>query len=643
MQHFLQALNDSLRYWKSILLATLCSFGIAALWSGNIAAFYPSLQVVLDNQSIPQWMDRQIAAEQEAAEQTETRIRELQAADRDNSEADRALAVELRERSRHANELSWYLKFRPLAVQYLPNDPFETVVWIVGLLLVTTLIKNLLMVANELLISRIAIDITREVRERLFAKALHIDRSTFAGIGTSGFNAYIVQTAEGLSQGLVGTLGGAIREPLKIFACVLGAALINWRLLLASLVFAPLAGGLLYWISGRMKKLANRTLEKSLSFHEVLIESLNNSQTVQAFAMQAVEERRFAAATDVTRRYALKFSLYNALSKPVIEALGVGMLCTAILCGAYLVLKQQTSIFGITLASQPLSVEGLLTFFGMLLGMTDPLRKFAAVFSSIHLGMISADAIYKLLNHPTHIADPLQPVSLAHPHREIVFHDVTFGYQPDRTVISNVDLTIPFGTTIAFVGPNGAGKSTLTNLLCRFFDPLGGSILIDGVNIRDLKLQDLRSRVAIVTQQTELFNESVRYNIRYGKPEASEEEVERAARAAHAWEFIHEVLPDGLDTQIGQNGNRLSGGQRQRIALARALIREPEILILDECTSQIDLRSEELIRDSLKSHLGLRTILIITHRESLLALADRVYEVDGGSITPQREWLGKAA
>lgn len=626
-------------------MATLCSFGIAALWSGNIAAFYPILQVVLDNQTIQQWIDRQIATEQQAADSTEGRIKELQAtlAQTSTPELERELSRALRERSRHASELAWYSKFRPWAERFLPADPFETVVWIVGLLLITTLLKNLLMVINELLVSRIAIDITRELRGRLFSKAMHIDRSTFAGIGTSGFNAYIVQTAEGLSQGLVGTLGGAIREPLKIAACLIGAALINWRLLLASLVFAPLAGGLLYWISRRMQHLANRTLEKSLSFHQVLIESLNNSQTVQAFAMQRVEEQRFAEATEVTRRFALKFSLYTALSKPVIEAIGVGMLCTAIVCGAYLVLKQQVSILGIPLASQPLSVEGLLTFFGMLIGMTDPLRKIAAVFSSIQLGSISAAAIYNLLEHPTHITSPPDPKPLPSPHREIVFHEVSFGYQPDRPVVEDVNLHISFGSTIAFVGANGAGKSTITNLLCRFYDPVSGSILIDGINLRDLSLEELRGRVALVTQQTELFNESVLYNIRYGAPEASAEDVERAAREAHAWDFIQEVLPQGLDTRVGQNGNQLSGGQRQRIALARALLRDPEILILDECTSQIDLRSEELIRDSLQAHRGRRTMIIITHRESLLALADVVYEVEGGTIRPRWELARQAA
>ncbi|MFM7562776.1 MAG: ABC transporter ATP-binding protein [Planctomycetota bacterium] len=637
MSNFLRALRDSLRYWKSLVVATLCSLGIAALWSGNIAAFYPILQVVLDNQSIQQWMDRQIGEKQAELQETEQRIQALeQAASNQASSAEQPeLAREKRQRARIDGELSWYLKYRPTAERFLPNDPFDTVVWIVGLLLVTTLIKNLLMVLNEYLVSRIAIDITREIRGRLFAKALYIDRSTFSGIGTSGFNAYIIQTAEGLSQGLVGTLGGAIREPLKIVACLIGAALINWRLLLASLIFAPLAGGLLYLISGKMKRLANHTLEKSLSFHDVLLESLNNSQTVQAYAMEPAEEKRFADATEVTRRYALKFSFYTALSKPIIEALGVGMLCTAIVCGAYLVLKQQTSIWFIPLASQPLSVEGLLTFFGMLIGMTDPLRKFAAVFSSIHLGSISADAIYKLLEHPTHITNPPEPKILARPHHRILFHDVSFGYQPERTVIEQVDLEIPFGQTVAFVGANGAGKSTITSLLCRFYDPVNGSILLDDVNLRDLSLEDLRSRVAIVAQQTELFNETVRYNIRYGSPNASDADVERSAREAHAWEFIHSVLPEGLDTRVGQNGNRLSGGQRQRIALARALLRNPEILILDECTSQIDLRSEELIRDSLMAHRGQRTMIIITHRESLLALADVVYEVGNGQIHPR--------
>lgn len=634
MKNFHRALLDAFRYWKSLTVATLCSIGIAVLWSSNIAAFYPILQVVLDNQSVGQWMDQQAGVHREQADRLAERIPALeQQLEAGNlPEVEQELARHRRDLQKQLESLDWYLEYGPLARRWLPEDPFQTVAWIVGILLVTTLLKNGLMIANELLVARIAIDITRELRARLFDKALHIDRATYSSIGTSGFSAYIVQTAEGLSVGLTNTLGGAVREPLKILACLIGAAVINFRLLLLSAVVAPLVGWFLYWISRRLKGLASRTLGQSLSFYDVMIESLNNWQTVQAYSMEPEERKRFDSATWAMRTFSLKFALYTALAKPVIEAVGLGMLCTSIVCGAWLVLKEQTAIFGIPLASEPMSVQGLLTFFGMLIGMTDPLRKVSMVFSSIHTGAISADAIYGLLDHPTHIVDPPQPQSVARPHREIRLHEVTFGYTPDRLVLENCSLHIPFGSTIAVVGANGCGKSTLTNLLCRFYDPVGGSILLDDVQLRDMRVADLRSRMAIVTQQTELFNETIRYNIRYGSPDASDEAVERAAREAHADEFIRQSLPEGYDTRVGQNGHRLSGGQRQRIALARALLRDPEILILDECTSQIDMRSEELIRESLAAHRGKRTMIIITHRESLLALADTIYEVAGGSI-----------
>jgi ATP-binding cassette subfamily B protein/subfamily B ATP-binding cassette protein MsbA len=194
------------------------------------------------------------------------------------------------------------------------------------------------------------------------------------------------------------------------------------------------------------------------------------------------------------------------------------------------------------------------------------------------------------------------------------------------------------GTTIALVGHNGSGKSTLVNLLCRFYDPQQGALTLDGVDLRAMRIKDLRRRIAIVTQNTELFNESVAFNVRYGSMQASDEQVIAAAKEAHAHEFITEVLDAGYDTVVGQNGQRLSGGQRQRIALARAILRDPEILILDECTSQIDMQSEQLIRESLSAHRGKRTMIIITHREALLDLADRIYEVREGKL-----WLQERA
>jgi ATP-binding cassette subfamily B protein/subfamily B ATP-binding cassette protein MsbA len=220
------------------------------------------------------------------------------------------------------------------------------------------------------------------------------------------------------------------------------------------------------------------------------------------------------------------------------------------------------------------------------------------------------------LDQSSEIRDPENPAKVESPHRSLRFDDIGFRYEGGKSVIENVSLDIPFGSTIAVVGSNGSGKSTL----------------IDGVDIRDMRVDDIRGRIAMVNQQTELFKDSVAYNIRYGKPDATDEEVEEVARRAHAHDFITTALPQGYETNVGRNGGQLSGGQRQRIALARALLCKPEILILDEATSQIDMQSEQAIRESLAEMRGECTTIIITHREKLLELADRVFEVVDGRL-----------
>jgi ATP-binding cassette subfamily B protein/subfamily B ATP-binding cassette protein MsbA len=288
-------------------------------------------------------------------------------------------------------------------------------------------------------------------------------------------------------------------------------------------------------------------------------------------------------------------------------------------------------------------VSALLVFFGMLIGVSDPLRKLSAVYSSIYSGTVAADAVFPLLDRQETICDPEQPVDPPTPHRILSLNEVNFCYYPKQPILTDVSLNIPFGSTIAIIGHNGSGKSTLINLLCRFYDPQRGSLALDGIDFRHLKVSELRKKIALVTQNTELFNESVAYNIRYGNPDATDEEIEYVSREAHAHEFICNSLDSGYETLVGQNGQKLSGGQRQRIALARALLCRPEILILDEATSQIDMQSEELIRESLSRHRGERTMIIITHREKLLELADRIYEANEGKLVETTHLHRKAA
>ncbi len=248
-------------------------------------------------------------------------------------------------------------------------------------------------------------------------------------------------------------------------------------------------------------------------------------------------------------------------------------------------------------------------------------------------GVPAADRIFALIDQPRSIEDPPQPLKVAAPHSRLTFSGVSFSYGEGANVLHDIDLAIPHGQSLAIVGPNGSGKSTLVNLLLRFYDPCSGSLKLDGVDLREMRLNDVRGRVGLVSQQTQLFDDTVMNNIRYGSLDASDEQVIAAARRAHADRFIREDLDDGYETSVGSRGGRLSGGQRQRIALARAILRDPEILILDEATSQVDIESEQLVHQVLQDFIRGRTAIMITHRLSTLSLADRILVMESGRIS----------
>ena len=363
-----------------------------------------------------------------------------------------------------------------------------------------------------------------------------------------------------------------------------------------------------------------------------LSESLESVPTVQAFTMEAHEAQRFTARAREFYRKAMRIAFYGSLTKPCMELFGIGVMCAALLGGGYLVLQQQTHLLGVKICDRPLSPEMMIAFFAMLVGMADPGRKMAAIYNLVQPGVPAAERIFQTLNCPSTIHDPVSPLSVARPHQVLRFENITFRYGDGEDVLHGVDLKIPHGESLAIVGPNGCGKTTLASLIPRFYDPTGGAVYLDDVQLSDMALADLRGRIALVSQQALLFDDTILANIRYGSPSASDEDVQRAAQQANAHDFITQSCESGYETRVGSRGENLSGGQRQKIALARAILRDADILILDEATSQVDIESEHQVHEVLKNFIVGRTAIMITHRLSTLRLADRILVMDAGRI-----------
>jgi ATP-binding cassette, subfamily B, bacterial MsbA len=370
-----------------------------------------------------------------------------------------------------------------------------------------------------------------------------------------------------------------------------------------------------------MRRTSARSQERLADLSNLIAEAVRGHRVVKAFGMENFELARFKQANLRHLKVKLKAQLLAHGSGPVIETLAAAGAAAFLIHAASIVRRGE------------LKPADLVVFLTNLLMLYDPIRKLNKVNLILQESLAAGQRVKQVIETPNLIEN--RPGAVDHPpiRDSIAFEDVAFAYD-DKKILLDIDLTIPRGQLVALVGPSGAGKSTLVNLLPRFFDPSSGRITIDGNDLRDISLQSLRAQIGIVTQETVLFNDTVRNNIAYGRTDLPLEQVRAAARAAFADEFINE-LPEGYETVIGESGFKLSGGQRQRLAIARALMKNPPILILDEATSHLDVEAEALVQKALHNLMSGRTALVIAHRLSTIQRADRILVLEAGRIVEE--------
>jgi len=489
------------------------------------------------------------------------------------------------------------------------------------LLLAALLVKNVFAYFSEYALNSIGLAMVRDLRQDAYRSLL--DQSTrFSSDSSSGdLMSRLLSDAEQIQSAFGSRLADFVQGILTMILVLLYVFSLNFRLAFAVLVVAPL---LLVPIVGNFRKLRRTGLsarERIGEMGAILGETLRGHRLIKTYAMEDFEAERFRQAN---RRYfgASRQSIrLQALNSPLMEILaGIGLALVFIYAAGQIRSGQMT-------------VGGLLSFLTAIMMMYKPLKDVTKTNIVLQVALASATRIFEVVDTENEIAEKSDAIALAPFDSALQYENVSFGYGAEP-VLSDIDLTIRRGETVALVGPSGAGKTTLVNLLPRLYDPTRGRITFDGVDLRDVTLKTLRHQIGLVTQETILFDTTVRANIAYGEKAPSEEKVRAAARAACADEFI-ERLPQGYDASVGEGADRLSGGQRQRLAIARAIYKDAPVLILDEATSQLDSESEALIARALANLMKGRTTLVIAHRLSTVRRADRILVIDRGRIVEQ--------
>jgi len=494
----------------------------------------------------------------------------------------------------------------------------------IALLLVGfTVIKGVADYFSTYLMAYIGQSSILRLRQELYSHLLSQSAAFFERHRTNYLVSRLISSAAAIEAAVTLTLRDMLREGFTLIAFMTASFYVSWRLTLGSLLIAPPVAVLTMRFGTSLRKLARESFEGSKYLTDTAQEALANQNIVKAYRAEERERNRFTAVAQRVLRANLRSASISGMSPPIIELIGVLFIAALLFFG-----EREIRLGRMDLAQ-------FVLFIFLLFSSYDPMRKLSRLQNSMSQALAAARHVWEVMDEHADIPEKPDAIELPPLRSEIEFRDVHFGYANEtRSVLRGVSLTVPAGKMVALVGESGGGKSTLTKLLPRFHDPSAGAVFWDSIDLRDARLVSLRRQLALVTQDTVLFNDTVRYNISYGRPDASDEQIQAAAQTAFAHDFILE-LPHGYDTVIGERGTFLSGGQRQRLAIARAVLIDAPVLVLDEATSALDAESEQLVQRAIGNLIRDRTTIVIAHRLSTVRRADIIVVMERGQISEQ--------
>ena len=506
-------------------------------------------------------------------------------------------------------------------VLILRETPLESLKILCLSILTVFFIKNIFLYIKNILLRIVELKLVKEIRDRLYIHIQTLSLGYFNRQHSGTITSIVMNDVEQLQTALAVVFQRLFVEPINILTFVALLFIISWKLALIAIIIIPLAGIAIFSIGRSIRRKSRRTQAKIAEIMQILTETVTSIRIVKAFVNEKEEVKNFTRESKHYFKLLLKRARLDLIAGPTTETFGVIIGVVLLWYGGMEVLAQKG-----------VSAEDFIRFILILFSILGPIKQLSNVNLKIQIGAASAERIFGLLDTPPEIVEDPDPVELDVFNNAIEFDQIHFEYSDaDERVLDEVSFTIKKGEIVALVGPSGSGKSTIADLIPRFFDVSKGALRIDGKNVRKISFSSLRGSMGIVTQEVILFNDTIRKNIAYGQSDVTEEAIQKAAEAANALEFI-EQTPDGFDTLIGERGVNLSGGQKQRLAIARALLKNPPILILDEATSALDTESEKMVQKAIEVLMKDRTVLVIAHRLSTVQNADKIVVLDKGKI-----------